>query len=296
MFGYVKPSKGELRVWEYELWRAAYCGLCHTLKRRYGVVWTLLLNYDFCYLAILLCGAKDDRCTACKKRCMASPIRPLQVMAGNAALDYSADATVILSYHKIRDGIRDEHGWKRLFYRVLAFLARHGYRRAVERQPAFDRAVRENLDVLDRVEAARTPSLDRAADPFAKTLAAASEALPNDERRRILRELLYHTGRFIYIADAWDDVTDDLRSGSYNPVALRYNLNRAPDADTAAALSETLEQSAASAIAAMELLPLGDFTGIVENVLYLGLPAVANALRENGCVHKSQKGKRHGSL
>ena len=54
MFGYIRPQKGQLRVWEYELFRAAYCGLCHTLGKRYGPVWRFLLNYDFCYLAVLL--------------------------------------------------------------------------------------------------------------------------------------------------------------------------------------------------------------------------------------------------
>ena len=31
MFGYIRPQKGQLRVWEYELFRAAYCGLCAAL-------------------------------------------------------------------------------------------------------------------------------------------------------------------------------------------------------------------------------------------------------------------------
>ncbi|NLT39458.1 MAG: hypothetical protein GXX89_03220, partial [Clostridiales bacterium] len=68
MFGYVRPLKGELKVREYEMYQAAYCGLCAAMKRRYGGISTLLLNYDLTFLAVLLLslsahpGYVDKRC------------------------------------------------------------------------------------------------------------------------------------------------------------------------------------------------------------------------------------------
>ena len=47
MFGYVVPLRGELKVWELDAYQAAYCGLCHTLGRRYGFLPRLLLSDDF---------------------------------------------------------------------------------------------------------------------------------------------------------------------------------------------------------------------------------------------------------
>ena len=44
MYGYVRPERGELKVREYELFRGAYCGLCHTLGERYGPIPRLFLN------------------------------------------------------------------------------------------------------------------------------------------------------------------------------------------------------------------------------------------------------------
>ena len=38
MFGYVRPYKPELKVKEYEMFRAAYCGLCWALKEKYGIL------------------------------------------------------------------------------------------------------------------------------------------------------------------------------------------------------------------------------------------------------------------
>ena len=65
MFGYIKPSKGQLRICEYEAYQAVYCGMCHVLQREYGTVSRLFLNYDFVFLAMLLApeeGAGDVAC------------------------------------------------------------------------------------------------------------------------------------------------------------------------------------------------------------------------------------------
>ena len=54
MFGYVTPLKGELKVKEYELFRAYYCGVCNSIKRDFGNIPRMTLNYDMTFLAILL--------------------------------------------------------------------------------------------------------------------------------------------------------------------------------------------------------------------------------------------------
>ena len=38
MFGYVKPCSAQLRVCEYETYKAVYCGLCKQLGDRKSVV------------------------------------------------------------------------------------------------------------------------------------------------------------------------------------------------------------------------------------------------------------------
>ena len=36
MFGYVKTVRGELRIREYEYYRASYCGLCRAMGKCTG--------------------------------------------------------------------------------------------------------------------------------------------------------------------------------------------------------------------------------------------------------------------
>lgn len=56
MFGYIVVHKPELKVREYETYRASYCGLCHSLKKQSGRIGqlTLMLRYD-------ISGAASDR-------------------------------------------------------------------------------------------------------------------------------------------------------------------------------------------------------------------------------------------
>ena len=49
MFGYVLPVREKLTEVQWQDYRAAYCGLCHTLKKRYGFLARFLLNYDFTF-------------------------------------------------------------------------------------------------------------------------------------------------------------------------------------------------------------------------------------------------------
>ena len=61
MFGYVRPPAQDLPEGELNRFRTMYCGLCHTLSRRYGQAARMVLNYDFTYLAILLSDGTAGR-------------------------------------------------------------------------------------------------------------------------------------------------------------------------------------------------------------------------------------------
>lgn len=274
MFGYILPRREELKVREFEQFRAAYCGLCHTLGRRYGVWSRFLLNYDFTFLAMLLSPAEAPVCE--RRRCIASPIQARSCCAGCEGMDVAADESVILVWWKLRDQVADSPFWKGLPARVLSRLLRPSYRKAARLRPGFDRVVREQLERLQRMEEERCPSLDRTADTFACLLRAAAPAGPDETRRRAVEQLLYHVGRWIYLVDAWDDRTDDRKSGGYNPVNLRYDLPDDGSGDEAAhqQLALTLQHSRNLALSAFYLLEEGAWTPILENILCLGMPMV----------------------
>ena len=46
MLGYVTIEKSELKVREYDLYQAHYCGICKSVGRRIGQIPRMALSYD----------------------------------------------------------------------------------------------------------------------------------------------------------------------------------------------------------------------------------------------------------
>lgn len=277
MFGYVRPPLQDLSQEETERFRRAYCGLCHTLGRRYGPAARFILNYDFTYLAILLSDGGEGR--ARSARCIVSPIRKHGYLEPDGAMELAADESVILAYWQLRDGVED-HDWLHgLKYRGLSGILEPAYRKAAALRPAFDETVRRQLALLGELERTRCASMDRAADAFAVLLGAAAREVDDPVRRRVLEQLLYHLGRWVYLVDAADDLKKDASSGNYNPVALRFALTDGRwTAEARREFAVTLDHSIHMMATAFELWDFGDWTAVLEATLYTGLFRVGRAV------------------
>lgn len=187
------------------------------------------------------------------------------------ALEHTADASVILTYWKIRDSIADESGIKKLCAQLLSLMLKSSYKKAAKFLPEFDAATQGHLFRLSRLEQENCTSIDRTADAFACLLRDASKF--DDARSRVLEQILYHIGRWIYLADARDDLSKDAEEGNYNPIFLRYG----PEGDDAA-LKDTMTHSLEMAASALQLGDFGCRMPILENILYLGLPMVQKSI------------------
>jgi len=273
MTGYVRPLRCELRLREWDEFRAAYCGLCHALARRYGFLSRFLLGYDYTVLSLAL-SAYSPPGTVCLMRCPASPFRRKPCRGGPSA-DLAADLTVLLSLGRLRDTVADESWFKGLPARVaLLFLSRAG-RRAARRQPDVHVCVIGELARLRVIEAEHTAALDPAADTFARMLSHLAHSLSNEDGRRVLGRLFYHLGRWVYLMDACDDLPRDAKSGAYNPVAARFGL---PDGQMTEEVRETVRRTARLSRqeieAALALMPCAPAVPLLENIFLLGLPHV----------------------
>lgn len=282
MFGYVRPPLDGLPKEEYDRFRRAYCGLCHALSRR-GAAARWVLNYDFTLLAILLSdgeGVPDTR------RCTLHPVRARPCLAATDALELAADESLILAYWQLRDHVDDHHGAGRLPFRAASGVLRDAYRQAAEARPEFDRHVQAQLDILRRLERARCKSIDAPADAFAVLLRDAARGVEPTARRRVLEQIFYHLGRWVYLMDAADDLKRDCASGNYNPVALRYGLadGRWND-DARRAFTLTLDHSVHQIAAAFELWDFGAWNPLLERIFYMGLFQVGRAVLD-GTFHR----------
>ena len=286
MFGYVRPAADRLTEEQEACFRAAYCGLCHTLGERYGLPGRMILNYDLTFLAMLLSEGKDEQC---RKGCVVHPLKGRTCTCGGEAFALAADMSVILTWWQIQDGITDRGFWGGLKYRAASWMLRRAYRKARLLRPAFDEGTQRHLQELFRLEEEKCPSIDAAADTFAQLLSAAANEVEEPVKRRVLAQMLYHLGRWIYLIDAADDLKKDVAAGSYNPLPMRYQLPGDALTDTARQeLAQTLDSSIRAMAAAFELWDFGQYDPIIESTVYQGLYAVGTAVLD-GTFHQKKK-------
>ena len=173
MFGYVRPRRDRLAQSELDAYQAAYCGLCRALGKGYGFLARFLVNYDMTFLYLLRTSvrpaAPSARCwcpaRVCgKKSCTLDP----------EGFDAAAVCTVILSYQKLRDDVRDKGFFRGLPARLLSLVYRRAWRKASRRLPEFAALTEAQLRSLHSLEAERCPSIDAAADAFARIVAGSA--------------------------------------------------------------------------------------------------------------------------
>ena len=279
MFGYVKVTKDELKVREYNVYKSYYCGLCKTLKSEYGYFSRFGLNYDSVFLALLLSSVIQDEYDCDSSRCIAHPTEKRPIMKTNKCLSYSAAAMVILALLKLEDDIRDEHSVKS----ALTYFVLLGAKRKVKKRygALFDKC-RQQINKLSELEKNKTSNIDELSDVFAHLLEIlfVPDFIEDETTARILAHMGYMLGRFIYIIDAYEDMEKDKKKKSFNPFLLS---GKEPDKDE---LSDLLTFNLSSMANSYELLDLKINKPILNNIIYLGL---------SGVLDKTLKGEKENA-
>lgn len=289
MFGYVRPPLQTLSETEANRFRSVYCGLCHVLGCRYGAAARLILNYDFTYLAILLSSGEEPETE--QRRCAVHPVKSREFVSENDALNLAADESVILTYWQLRDGVADLDWLHGLKYRSLSAILEPAYQKASALRPEFDQAVRRQLQLLHELEAQHCNSIDAAADAFAVLLESAAAEVGEPVRRRVLQQILYHLGRWIYLIDAADDLKKDIESGNYNPILLRFDLrDGAWTPEARREFTATLDHSIHLITTAFELWDFGVWKALLADTFYTSLFQVGKAVLD-GTFQKQVSGK-----
>ncbi len=220
MFGYIRPVKGELYVKDSEFYSAVYCGLCRYGGKNISHLTRWLLNYDFVLLALLRMSLTDEAVCVQKKRCPYK-LRKTSCASADASYGFVCSAFGHLTYAKLLDDIKDERGFKRFLKRLAKPIFSHISKKS-DKYEGLKETVFNGISATDICEGEKCASIDRAADGFATMMKEIAAYGLKDTKKEIAEACGYHIGRFIYIADAYDDMEDDEKSGNYNPLLLKY--------------------------------------------------------------------------
>lgn len=292
MLGYVRAQMPELRMRDYDCYRALYCGLCHHMGKCTGQCSRFSLSYDFVFLALVRVSLSGEELTLKKKRCIAHPFKRRLTAINSETLRYCADGSALLTYHKCRDDVTDERGLRRLRGRLASWFFGGGYRRAKKRHPALDQTVRERLSALRALEldTASPPSADAPAEIFGDLMAAIfSEGLEGTDAR-IAANIGRAIGHWVYLIDAADDFLKDRKSGAFNPYLRLFGQEPDPsDWNTVALALKRLLTDAERAFVLIDPHPTSELHELLCNILYLGLPATAERILQQTAKGESKK-------
>ena len=278
MFGTLTAQTELLTEEQLARYRACYCGLCRSLKERYGQLGRLLLNYDLCFLVLLLDSLYEPETAEGAAPCLAH-LREARPWRRSAFSDYAADMTVALAYHKFRDNWQDEGS---LLSLGGAAALKRAYQKARGLWPRQCGAIEASMRALSEQESLSIPDPDASAACFGALMAELFD-LRRDRWAPALRALGDALGRFVYTLDACLDLKKDALMGRFNPLRSRYGRDNAAD------FRDILKMLLSDALRAFDTLPLVQDLGLLQNILCAGV------WTEFDKKYKAEEGTSHGS-
>lgn len=264
LFGYIRASKGEMKIKEYDFYKAVYCTLCKNIGKDYSILSRFTLSYDFTFLALLNMSLKDGCDLVEKKHCVCNPFKKCVFCKNDNDIKMPAAAAMIMNNYKIIDNIADEKGLKRFGYILIKPFFKSPYKKAAKKYPDIDKIVNEYIEKQNQVEKQIDVTVDAAADPTANALSGLFMLCSdNQSQQRVLSRLGYCLGRYIYLLDAYCDLKDDIKHNSFNALRGRDDVKEY--------ISSQLYFCINEACKAFELLEIKKYKTILGNIIYLGL-------------------------
>ncbi|MFV0393442.1 MAG: DUF5685 family protein [Coprobacillaceae bacterium] len=261
MFGYVVVDKPELKFKEYDIYHSYYCGLCKTLKEMYGYKGQISLNYDLTFLALLLSSLYEPETKEELSNCIMHPLKKYYKRF-NECIEYAAKMTIVLSYYKCEDDWLDE---KRMTRQTYKKILKKSYLKIKEEYPEKIEVIEKSLYQIHEYEASGNYDLDELSNCFGKVMGEIC-VYKEDEWKNDLYELGFYLGKFIYFLDAYDDIEEDNKKGTFNPFQKEY---KKPDFEERSQM--ILELMISKSATAFECLPIIENVEIIRNILYSGV-------------------------
>ena len=227
MFGYVTPLKAELKVKDFARFKCYYCGLCCHIKKEFGNIPRISLNYDMTFLGLLLDALNPEELEVSIHRCALHLTEKKPVIANNKALSYAAAMNISLFYYKLLDDVHDDKNLKSKFFSVVLSPYKRKFAASIIK---INNDIKQCLNNLSALEENKSfTCIDEICDPFSNLVGIILRDYPyeliNDslKLRNTLYTLGYSIGKWIYLIDALDDLKSDMDKRKFNPINFLYN-------------------------------------------------------------------------
>lgn len=265
MFGYVNICAESISEEDKKLYSAYYCGLCKAISQKSQLM-RLGLNNDLTFLSVLLGGVfKEKPSFKTNSRCLMHGLKKHNEIKMDKVMDYASDMNILLVYLKFLDDAKDD---KTVLKKGMGLFFKNTAKKIKNKYPTISAIIIENLERLEILEKNNCLSIDEVSDCFAKILEAifVPDFIEDDKTRKVLSWMGYNLGRWIYIADAYEDREKDEKKNNYNPLLFINNDNIKKD------IYDSMTYTLANIANAYDLLDVQRNDTLIRNILYGGLP------------------------
>ena len=226
MFGYLNIEKDKLQEGQRGLWQTFMCGMCFSTKRLYGDYPRMFISNDVNFFNVLFHSVTNCDVTVTNKRCFSHPIRKMSILNETNLTERLSTANVLLTYWNIYDDTVDGTSVKK---KAALRLFRKSYAIAKKDFPELDEMLEKRYSELREFEQSNCTSIDRVAHAFAQLSQDFAVLVLGEQANEHVQTLCYNLGKWIYLIDALDDASKDIKRHNYNPFVACYGAKTAKD-------------------------------------------------------------------
>ena len=222
MFGYLDIDKATLEKGQQGLWQSFMCGLCFSTKKLYGNFPRMFISNDVNFFSVLFHSVLNADVELDKKHCFSHPIRKQIVAKPSDLTDKLSTANVLLTYWNVYDDVVDGGGSaaKKTALKTLD----KAYKKAKNDFPALDEMLSLRYAQLREMEQSNCDSVDKVAHAFSQLAEDFATLVLGENATEHVKTLCYNLGKWIYLVDALDDASKDLKRKQYNPFVAHYGV------------------------------------------------------------------------
>lgn len=226
MIGYMKPIKKSLDANQRRKYMSFYCGLCRCLKYEYGLTGTAFLNYETVNMLLLIESVSEKEFPSDIMSCTLTPfIWKNMCLMENEYFCRAAAMTVLIADLEAEDNFIDENRLKdRIIYKVTSSKAKKAekiydmqvkkIKESYERYMKLEKRAKEDL---------KSVSFDEITKACGEIVGLIAEFIADGRETDCvskLKAMMCYWGEWVYIVDALDDYSEDIRCGKFNPLLL----------------------------------------------------------------------------
>ena len=272
MYGYVIPDKPNMFIKDFATFKANYCGMCKAIGKRCGLLMRFSTSYDVTFLNVFAHSFLQKDFKYAKHNCVLHPLKRTLMADWDELTELVVDVNTLLLYYKVLDDVRDKDRRGR---KVILRKVRRKYKKAVKNTGSLDNVLKLEYERLNGLEKAGCTRLDEIADCFGNIMVESGKTILKEKFDSCVQTFFYQLGRWVYFADAIDDLEKDFERKNYNPFISAFGdfVDRASfitkNKDDIEYLFKATETEIKNEYDKMNIVIC---EGMLTNIIYMGLP------------------------